>query len=93
MPRHEKGTMVRIRSEEEQGEGQFDRNCTVDAIDEGGWIWIVQRFLHGHHRDNEYGFDSYECRSVATGDIIQLFPEEITTKPMKELNHVTQTQD
>lgn len=90
MPRHNKGRCVRLRTKEEQGVGEFDKNSTQDAIDEGGWIWIVEEFVPAPKLGNDYGYDAYECRSVATGVIMQLFPDEITTRPMKETNSVTQ---
>lgn len=83
---------MRLLTLEEQGEWQFINNCTDDAIDEGGWIWIVQRFVPAESNYNDYSFDVYECKSIATGAIMQLFPKEITTRPMKEnTNDVTET--
>lgn len=83
MPRHKRGTLVRVRTEEEVGEYKFDINNTREAVDDHGWLYTVVRFLPAHHGENEHEHDAYECKSLATGELIQLFPEEITTKELK----------
>lgn len=83
MPRHKKGTLVRAKTREEMGEESWNLNDCDDYITPNGWLYITNRFLHGRHGENKQGDDAYECRSIATGRTIQLFPEEITTKGVK----------
>jgi len=84
MPRHKKGTIVRAYTEEELGAEEWDANDGGKHIHPHGYIWIVQRWIPVTHPENEYNYDAYECRSVATGAVKQLFPKEITTKLHKE---------
>lgn len=83
MPRHKKGTLVRAYTKEEIGEDQWVRNSAEGIIKPNGYLWVVQRFIPRTYWENEHNADAYECRSVATGAIEQLFPSEITTRPMK----------
>jgi hypothetical protein len=83
MPRHKRGTLVRVRTEEEVGEEQYGENSTKEMVEQHGWLYTVVRFLPAHHGENENSIDAYECKSLATGELIQLFPEEITTKELK----------
>ena len=81
MPRHKKGTLVRLRTKEELGEDRWDFYNTEETDpDNNGCLWVVQRFLPAKHGDNTYQHDAYECRALSTGAISQLFPEEITTR-------------
>lgn len=84
MPRHKKGTLVRAYTKEELGEEEWHKNSGDDFIAPNGYLWIVQRWIPVEHRDNEHDRDAYECKSVATGELVQLFPEEITTRMRKE---------
>lgn len=83
MPRHKKGTLVRAYTKEEIGEDEWVRNSAEGIIEPNGYLWVVQRFVPYGHKENEHSADAYECRSVATGVVEQLFPIEITTRPTK----------
>lgn len=89
MPRHKKGTLVRIRTEDEVGEYLWEKNSTGKEVRHGGWLYTIVRYLPIEHRDNEHRHPAYECKSIATGGLAQLFPEEITTCPSKETNNVS----
>ena len=84
MPRHKKGTLVRVLTPEEAGEGMWAKNSTEEYVEKYGWLHTVVRFLPREHGDSIFDCDAYECKSLDTGDLVQLFPDEITTKPMKE---------
>ena len=84
MPRHKKGTLVRAHTKEEMGAEEWARNSGDDFIAPNGYLWIVQRWIPVKHSANEHDRDAYECKSLATGALVQLFPEEITTRMRKE---------
>lgn len=84
MPRHKKGTLVRAYTKEELGEDQWEKNCAEEFIAPNGYLWVVQRWIPVYHYDNEHDANAYECKSLATGVVEQLFPNEITTKKPKE---------
>lgn len=81
MPRHKSGTIVRAKTKEEMGEHDWEKNSADEFIAPNGYVYIVQRFIPITHDDNEHNADAYECKSVQTGELIQLFPSEITTRP------------
>ena len=79
MPRHKKGTVVRAYTKEELGEDLWTKNSSDEFVVPNGYLYIIERFIPTSHYDNEHDADAYECRSIATGELIQLFPHEITT--------------
>jgi hypothetical protein len=83
MPRHKKGTLVRIRTEEEVGEYLWDQHDTKREVKLHGWLYSVVRFLPYNHADSEYAENAYECKSLSTGALAQLFCKEITTRKPK----------
>lgn len=78
MPQYEKGTLVRIKPEEENEGWGLDE--TYDVVREHGWIFQIIRFHHERHLKNSSGEDEYLCKSIASGQEVCLFPREITTK-------------
>ena len=78
MPRHKKGTMVRLKTEEENAHWHEDEVYNVVA--NHGHIFRVIRFHHENHRHNDSGEDEYWCKSLASGEELALYPREITTK-------------
>jgi hypothetical protein len=80
MPRHKKGTLVRAYTKEELGEEKWDFHSADEYIVPNGYLWVVQRFIPAEYDENEFGANTYECKSLATGAVLQLFPEEITTR-------------
>lgn len=83
MPRHKKGTLVRI-TEEALEPNYCDRTAIVAVIKSGGMLFIVEKFLPVNSRKNPYGSPLYMLRSVSTGWTAELFPNEITTRKPKE---------
>jgi hypothetical protein len=70
MPRHKKGTLVRVK------ESALERNpfSNVNAayVEDHGYLWIVE----GWKEDSGY----YECKSLATGKTgVGWLTREITT--------------
>lgn len=82
MPRHKKGTLVRACTKEELDQSEWLE--LEDIVEEYGHIFIVQRFLKAGHSLSEYSEAAYECKSLSTGEPVQLFPHEITTKKPKQ---------
>jgi hypothetical protein len=64
---------------EEIGEEHWKLNVAYEFIEPNGYLYIIQRYVPRGHRDNEHDKDAYECKSLATGELVQLFPHEITT--------------
>lgn len=81
MPRHKKGTLVRVKGAHEAED--WDRDDTADVVKNHGWLYIVERYLPNGYLQNEHTVDAYECKSIASGSLVQLFPCEITTKKEK----------
>ena len=79
MPRYKKGTMVRM-IDPFAHKTDDRREEASDMIASCGWLYVVERFLPAAHLSNEHGYDAYECKSLQTGSLEQLFPYEITTK-------------
>lgn len=72
MPRHKKGTLVRVTPEAlAHNAGYADLN---NAYVKGhGYLWLVERW-NNHNR-------FYECKSLATGrGSVAWLPAEITTR-------------
>ena len=86
MPRHKRGTVVRAFTKEEIGECEWEKNSADEFIAPNGYLYIVEKFLHASHLENEHNQDAYLCRSIATGERIQLFPDEITTRRTAQTN-------
>lgn len=84
MPRHKKGTLVRLRTKKEMGDRWDFLNTDEADPDNNGVLWVVQRFLPAKHGDNMFQQDAYECRSLSTGTTMQLFPGEITTRSSRD---------
>lgn len=82
MPRHKKGTLVRVKPPEEHEDYGLDD--TGNVVANHGWMFRVIRFQHENHPHNDTGEDEYWCKSLASGEELALFPREITTKIHKE---------
>lgn len=78
MPQYKKGTLVRIKPEEESEGWGIDE--TDNVVREHGWIFQIIRFHHERHPKNATGENEYLCKSIASGQEVCLFPREITTK-------------
>lgn len=85
MPRHKKGTLVRI-SEEALEPDYCDRSAVESAIERGGGspLFVIERWLRYRHPENPYSSSVYIARSVVTGEKAEFFPNEITTRKPKE---------
>ena len=81
MPRHKKGTMVRIKPNDESN--WWGDSDTQSIVEVNGWLYIVERFQHADHTKNETGEDEYLCRSLSTGTSLALYPHETTTTKEK----------
>lgn len=82
MPRHKKGTMVRLKTEEENKYWYEDE--VYNVVQHHGWMFRVIRFHHENHPKNDTGEDEYWCKSLASGKELALYPREITAKLHKE---------
>lgn len=79
MPRYEKGTLVRIKTDKEIRE-DTSHDPDYDLLNitqEHGRLHVVVEF-------NKEGplaeYDEYHCKSLTTGESVYLFNSEITTK-------------
>ena len=68
MPRHKKGTLVRVLREKLMGD-EYE-------VDKHGSLWLVEGF--------DSPSTSYYCKSLATGYVYMWYPNEITTRKEKE---------
>ena len=78
---YEPGTAVRIKTKEEwtSRESRVESGIT-EIIDNHGYIYTVIRFMPLSHPKNTEHYTHYVCKSFASGEEVNLFPEEITTK-------------